>query len=141
MRILALDFGEKNIGVALSDPLGITARGLLTLKRESIKKDLLAIYELVEHHQAEQVVMGIPLNMDGSRGPAAFKVEEFARRLKGRLKVPVAFWDERLSTIAAQRVLLEGDVSRRGRREVIDKMAAVVILQNYLDSKNRDTRR
>lgn len=135
MRIMALDFGEKNIGVALSDPLGITASGLLTLKRESIKKDLLAIHILVEKHRVEEVVMGLPLNMDGSRGPKAREAEVFGRRLKGRVRVPVTFWDERLSTVAAERVLLEGDVRRQSRRNVIDKMAAVVILQNYLDAR------
>jgi putative holliday junction resolvase len=137
MRILALDFGEKNIGVALSDPMGITARGLLTLKRQSIKKDLQGIFDLVEQHDAGLVVMGHPLNMDGSRGPAAEKAEEFARRLRGRLNVVVTLWDERLSTRAAERVLLEGNVSRKGRQDVIDKMAAVVILQGYLDSRKQ----
>ena len=137
MRIMALDYGEKRIGVALSDPLGLTAGGLVTLKRENIKKDLLAIFELVETHQVEQVVLGLPRNMDGSLGPSAGQVKEFARRLKGRLQVPVVFWDERLSTRAAQRTLLEGDVSRRKRRDVLDKMAAALILQGYLDAGKR----
>ena len=137
MRIMALDYGEKRIGVALSDPLGLTAGGLVTLKRENIKKDLLAIFQLVETHQVEQVVLGLPRNMDGSLGPSAGQVKEFARRLKGRLQVPVVFWDERLSTRAAQRTLLEGDVSRRKRRDVLDKMAAAVILQGYLDAGKR----
>ena len=138
MRIMALDFGEKNIGVALSDPLRITARGLLTLKRQSIKKDLQGIFDLVQQHDLGLVVMGLPLNMDGSRGPAVEKAEEFARRLRGRLSVAVTLWDERLSTRAAERVLLEGNVSRTSRQNVIDKMAAVVILQGYLDS-NKNT--
>ncbi len=105
---------------------------------QSIKKDLLAIWDLVERYEVERVVMGHPLNMDGSRGETARGVEEFSRKLKGRLKVPVVLWDERLSTIAAERVLLEGNVSRKNRREVIDKMAAVVILQNYLDNLKID---
>jgi putative holliday junction resolvase len=137
MRILALDFGEKNIGVALSDPLGLTARGLLTLRRQSIKKDMQAIFDLVAEHDAELVLLGLPLNMDGSHGPAAEKAEEFGKRLKGRLNVAVKFWDERLSTRAAERVLLEGNVSRKGRQGVIDKMAAVVILQSYLDLRGK----
>jgi putative holliday junction resolvase len=137
MRIMALDFGEKNIGVALSDPLGVTAGGLLTLKRQSIKKDLQGIFDLVQQHDVGLVVMGLPLNMDGSRGPAVEKAEEFAKRLRGRLSVAVTLWDERLSTRAAERVLLEGDVSRRNRQNVIDKMAAVVILQGYLDSNKK----
>ena len=136
MRILALDFGEKNIGVAVSDSLGISARGLMTLRRQSIKKDLQEIFDLTQQHEAGLVVMGLPLNMDGSRGPAAEKAEEFARRLKGRLNIPVTLWDERLSTRAAERVLLEGNVRRKSRQDVIDKMAAVVILQNYLDSRS-----
>jgi len=134
MRILALDYGEKNMGVAVSDPLGMTAGGLTVLKRESIKKDLLAIHTLVETYQVEKVVLGLPLNMDGSKGPAALQVEAFARRLQGRLRVPVALWDERLSTVAAERALLEGEVSRRERGKIIDKMGAVIILQGYLDS-------
>ncbi len=138
MRIMGLDFGEKNIGVALSDPLGLTARGLMTLRRESIKKDLLALYALVEEHQVERVVLGFPRNMDGSRGPAALQAEAFARRLKGRLQVPVDLWDERLSTAAAERALLEGDVSRRRRGRVIDQVAAALILQNYLDARNAE---
>ena len=137
MRIMALDYGEKNIGVALSDPLGITARGLLTLKRQSIKKDLQGIFDLVQQYDVGLVVMGLPLNMDGSRGPAVKKTEEFAGRLRGRLSVAVTLWDERLSTRAAERVLLEGNVSRKSRQNVIDKMAAVVILQGYLDSSKK----
>lgn len=136
MRIMALDFGEKNIGVALSDPLGVTASGLVTLKRESIKKDLLAIHTLVEDYRVEQVIMGLPLNMDGSKGPAAREAEAFARRLKGRVRVPVLMWDERLSTAAAERSLLEGDVSRRDRGRVIDRVAAAIFLQSYLDARN-----
>ncbi len=133
MRIMALDLGEKYIGVAISDPLGLTSAGLLKIDRKSIKKDLYEIHRLVEEYAAERVVLGLPLNMNGTRGPAAEHAEAFARRLKGRLRVPVTMWDERLSTVTAEKVLIEGDVRRKERREVIDKMAAVVILQSYLD--------
>jgi putative holliday junction resolvase len=134
MRILALDYGEKNMGVALSDPLGLTAGALTTLRRESIKKDLLAIHTLVETYQVEKVVLGLPLNMDGRKGPAALRVEAFARRLQGRLRVPVVLWDERLSTVAAGKALREGEVGRREQGKVIDSMAAAIILQGYLDA-------
>jgi putative Holliday junction resolvase len=138
MRILGLDVGSKTIGVAVSDPLGWTAQGLTTLRRCGLPKDLAAICQYIRDYQAEEVLIGLPLNMNGSRGPSAEAAEQFGAKLgqaatKAGLAITVTMRDERLSTVAAQRVLLEGDVSRRGRKQVIDKMAAVLILQNYLD--------
>lgn len=136
MRILGLDLGEKTIGVALSDPLGWTAQGITTLRRGKDKEaDLAAIAALVEKFNVERVVIGLPLNMDGSMGPQALAALEFAGELQRRLNLPVETWDERLTTVAAEKVLLEGDVSRRGRKKVLDKLAAALILQNYLDRR------
>ncbi|NPV27740.1 MAG: Holliday junction resolvase RuvX [Firmicutes bacterium] len=134
MRIMGLDLGSKTIGVAISDPLGWTAQGLTTLTRTAEPgNDLERLKELIIQHQVEQVVVGLPRNMDGSYGPQAEKARQFAAELAEECQLPVTLWDERLSTVAAERALLAGDVSRRKRRQVIDKMAAVLILQNYLD--------
>ncbi len=139
MRMLGLDIGEKYIGVAVSDELGIAAGGVSTLQRQSIKKDMQHIYDLVEEYNASKVIAGLPINMNGTKGPTAEMVEAFTRRLKGRLTVPIVLWDERLSTLTAEKVLIEGNVRRNKRKNVIDKLAAVVILQNYLDSqKNKN---
>ncbi len=134
MRIMALDIGDKYIGVAVSDPLCITAGGLTTLQRQSLKKDLQKVSELVDEYEVSKVVAGLPLNMQGTKGQSAQKVEGFVRRLKGKLRVPIVYWDERLSTMTAEKVLIEGNVRRNKRKSVIDKMAAAIILQNYLDS-------
>ena len=138
MRIIGLDIGSKTIGVAVSDPLGWTAQGLTTLRRCGIKKDLAAVCRYIRDYGATEVLIGLPLNMNGSRGPSAEAAEQFAAELereagKAGLVIAITMRDERLSTVAAQRVLLEGDVSRRGRKQVIDKIAAVLILQGYLD--------
>ncbi|MCL1816576.1 MAG: Holliday junction resolvase RuvX [Clostridiales bacterium] len=138
MRILALDIGSKTIGVAVSDPFGWTAQGLTTIKRHSLPQDLAAVCGFIHEYEAEEVLIGLPLNMNGSRGPAAFMAEEFGAQLTKAaqaegLAVKLTMRDERLTTVAAQRVLLEGDVSRRSRKKVVDKLAAVLILQGYLD--------
>lgn len=140
MRILALDVGSKTIGVAISDPLGFTAQGLTTVQRRGLAADLAAITGYMEKYQVEEVLIGLPLNMNGSRGPSAALAEQFAADLARDLaarqpehNIAITLRDERLSTVGAGRALLEGDVSRRGRKQVIDKMAAVFILQGYLD--------
>lgn len=135
MRILGLDVGEKTIGVAVSDPFGFTAQGLEVIRRTSIKADLDRIAAIVAEYQVEQIVVGMPRRTDGSYGPEAEKIKLFAERLAKRINLPITFWDERFSTVAAERILLAGDVSRAKRRQVIDKIAASVILQAYLDRK------
>ncbi|MGI5882848.1 MAG: Holliday junction resolvase RuvX [Dethiobacteria bacterium] len=137
MRILCLDIGEKRIGVAISDPLGISAQGLGVLQRKGIKKDLAEIRRYVEDYQAGEIILGLPLNMNGSRGKKAEEILRLQDFLSEKIQIPVKTWDERLTTIEAQKVLLEGDVSRAGRKKVIDKLAAVLILDNYLRYKAR----
>lgn len=133
MRIMGLDVGTKTIGVALSDPLGWTAQGLTTIRRRSLAADLAALKELVRRYGVEELVVGLPRNMNGSLGSQAEAVRAFARHLQAEVGLPVHFIDERLTTVAAGRVLLEADLSRRRRRQVIDQVAATYILQGYLD--------
>lgn len=135
MRILGLDVGEKTIGVAVSDLMGWTAQGLTVVRRRSLEEDFAALRELVAEYQVEKFVVGMPRRTDGSYGPEAEKIYQFAEQLEREFALPVEYWDERFSTAAAERILLEGDVSRAKRRKVIDKVAAAVILQAYLDSK------
>ena len=134
MRVLGLDVGDNTIGVAISDPLGFTAQGLITIKRIDIHRDLEELRGLTEEYQVEKIIVGLPKNMNGSIGPQGEKVLEFVKTLEQALGIPVQTWDERLSTVSAEKVLIEGDVRRKKRKKVIDKMAAVLILQNYLDS-------
>ncbi len=137
MRVMALDMGEKTIGVAVSDSTMLIAQGVEIIKRKSLDKDLARLEELLQEYEVEEVVVGLPLNMNGSEGPEAQKARNFGEKIKARLKVPVIFWDERLTTMAAERTLLDADLSRAKRKKVIDKMAAVFILQNYLDRKRK----
>lgn len=132
MRILALDVGNKTIGVAVSDAMGWTAQGLETIRRKAITHDLERLQTLIKEYEVEEIVVGLPKNMNGTIGPQAESVQEFVEQLKGVVEQPVIFWDERLSTMEAQRALIDADVSRKKRKEVIDKMAAVVILKGYL---------
>ena len=135
MRALALDIGDKTIGVAVSDLLGLTAQGVETIRRTSNKNDLGRLGELVAQYEATTFVIGLPKNMDGSEGERCEQVRKFAAKLSAAFpNVKQIFWDERLSTVAATRSLLEADLSRRKRKKVIDKMAAVYILQGWLDS-------
>lgn len=136
MRIIGLDIGEKTIGVAISDALGWTAQGLETIKRTNLKKDIDSIKNLISQWDVSKIVIGLPKNMDGSMGPQADKVIEFAKRLKEKTAVDIVLWDERLTTVAAERLLIEADVSRAKRKKVIDKLAATYILQGYLDRKS-----
>jgi putative Holliday junction resolvase len=135
MRLLGLDVGERRIGVALSDPLGILASGLLTIQRRGEAQDLAAILELVSRHEVQGVVVGLPRRLDGSLGEQAHRVEAFAQRLAEVLPVPLEFWDERLSTVAAGRRLAESGRRGAARKARIDAAAAAYILQGYLDSR------
>ncbi|MDO8426905.1 MAG: Holliday junction resolvase RuvX [Deltaproteobacteria bacterium] len=135
MRVMGLDLGTKTIGVAISDEGGLIAQPVSTLKRVSIKKDLEALLKMAEDYAIEGFVVGMPINMDGTEGPRSKAVLKFVELLKERTRLPVSTWDERLSTVAVTRVLIEGDLSRSRRKEVVDKMAASYILQGFLDSR------
>ncbi len=133
MRLLGLDVGDKTIGVALSDETATIATGVGTIRRVGPKRDLRAVAELAHKHEAAEIVVGLPLGLDGTAGPQAQKVLAFIEALKPVARLPVVPWDERFTTVAAEQALIEADVSRRGRRAVVDKVAAIIILQNYLD--------
>lgn len=132
MRIMGLDYGEKRIGVAVSDPLGITAQGITVISYTNLDVALREIKALCIEYAVETIVVGNPYNMDGSRGSASEKAEKFAAELREVLSLEVNLIDERLSSISAEKVLLEGDISRKKRRKVKDKLAAVLILEQYL---------
>ena len=132
MRVAALDVGNVRIGVAVSDELGITANGIGIVKRVGGRRDLEALAALLAPYKPERLVVGLPLSLDGREGPQAVKVRTFATRAAEHLGVPLDFWDERLTTVEAERVLIEADVSRRRRRELVDKVAATIILQGWL---------
>ena len=137
MRILGLDFGEKTIGIAISDPFGWTAQGLEVIRRyeeNNLKDSINRIEEIVKQYQVEKIVLGLPKNMNNSLGFRVEKTQQFKLKLEKKLKLEVVFWDERLSTVGAERTLLEANLSRKKRKQVIDKMAAVFILQGYLDA-------
>lgn len=136
MRILGLDFGEKRIGVAVSDLLGYTAQGISTMRRENIGE----LQGLIKDYEVGRIIVGLPRNMDGSIGEQGKKVLDFVEKLKREIDLPIITWDERLTTREAERVLLAADLSRAKRKKVIDKLAAVLILQSYLDSRSRDRR-
>ena len=131
-----MDVGDKTVGVAVSDELKWTAQAVMTLKRENKKKDIEAIARLVKTYSAEEIVVGLPKNMDNSLGEQAEKVLKFAKSLETQMhKVTVTLWDERLSTSSANRVLISADLSRKKRKRVVNTLAAVVILQGYLDAQ------
>ena len=132
MRIMALDIGDKKIGVALSDPLKITSQGLETYIRKNSDEDYLYLAELIKKNDVEILVVGLPKNMNGTEGPMADKVREFVKKLGKHTDVRVDYADERLTTMEAEKMLISGDVSRKNRKKVIDKVAANLILQNYL---------
>lgn len=136
MRIMGLDYGSVTIGVAISDELLITAQGIETIRRKKenqLRKSLARIEELIEEYSVNLIVLGYPKNMDNSIGDRAKKTEEFAKTLERRTGLEVILWDERLTTVEASRVLMQGDVRRENRDSYVDKIAAVLILQNYLD--------
>ena len=132
-RLLGLDLGEKTIGVALSDTLLSVASPLVTLKRRKFSANAVELQVLIKEHGVGGIVVGLPLNMDGSEGPSAQSARAFARNFVATGDIPLIFWDERLSTAAVTRTLLEADSSRKRRAEVVDKMAASYILQGALD--------
>ncbi|NQT47274.1 MAG: Holliday junction resolvase RuvX [Candidatus Omnitrophica bacterium] len=135
MRVLGLDVGDVRIGIAVSDGLKMIAQALDTLTRKDASSDMAALGDIIKTNDVAEVVVGLPLNMDGSKGPRAELAIAFADKIKGSLGVAVTMWDERLSTVQAERTLLDADMSRRGRRRVIDKLAAQLILQSYLDAQ------
>lgn len=143
MRIMALDIGDKTVGVALSDELLITAQGLTTIQRVGIRKDTSKVLELLKEHGCATVVAGLPLNLDGTDSVQSDKVKEFMELLENKLRssgmqnVEIVYQDERFSTMMAERVLLEADLSRKKRKDVIDKQAATIILQSHLEQRNR----
>ena len=136
MRLLGLDVGTATIGVAVSDPLGLTAQGVTTIRRQSKEKDLAALEEIVRQYGVEAFVLGLPLLLNGDSDAAVDKVKHLAEQLEERFGLPIYYQDERMTTVAAHRVLLEGDVSRRKRKQVVDKLAAVFILSTYMENPN-----
>jgi putative Holliday junction resolvase len=134
-RILALDLGKKRIGLALSDPLGITAQGLPTLERTNIRTDLAALQRLAADHGVTMILMGNPLHMSGHEGRQAEYARKFAERLTERTGLNVRFWDERLTTVEAQRTLKASGISIEKRARAVDRLAAVILLESYLDSE------
>ncbi len=137
MRILGLDFGSKTVGVAVSDPLGITAQPVEIVRRKSeskLRQTLARIEELAKEYRAESFVLGLPKNMNNTMGERAEKSLAFKEMLEKRTGLPVVMWDERLTTVAANRAMMEGGVRRENRGEFVDSMAAALILQGYLDS-------
>lgn len=135
MRILALDVGEKTIGVAASDLLLMTAQGIEVIRRTSLDRDFSRLGELIAQYEVETIIVGLPKNMNGTIGPRGEMMQQFAANLQDLFpQTKVRLWDERLSTVGATKALIAADVSRAKRKKVIDKMAAVFILQGYLDS-------
>jgi putative Holliday junction resolvase len=136
-RLLGLDVGTKTIGVAISDERRVLASGRETIARTKLAKDLDALDRLVRDDKVGGIVIGLPLNMNGTEGPRCQSVRQFAADLEKRIALPIVLWDERLSTMAVTRTMLEADLSRRRRAEVVDKLAAVYILQGALDALAR----
>lgn len=134
-RILALDYGTKRIGVALSDELGWTAQPLETIERRTLARDIAHIEQLVQEHEVKEVLIGLPLRLDGEEGPAVQAVHEFIAHLGEALSVPIVTWDERMTTRSAEDLLIAADVSRRKRKGVVDRVAAAILLQSYLESQ------
>lgn len=147
MRILGLDYGSKTVGVAVSDPLGFTAQGVEIIRRKpenKMRQTLARIEELIAQYQVEEIVLGLPKNMNNTLGDRAEKSLELKETLERRTGLPVVMWDERLTTVSANRVLMETGVRRENRKEHVDEIAAVFILQGYLDylaNKNEETGR
>jgi putative holliday junction resolvase len=134
-RILALDYGSKRMGVALSDELGWTAQPLETFERKTLERDIAHIQELVTMHEVREVLIGLPLRLDGGEGPAVQAVQRFIGRLRETLSVPVITWDERMTTRAAEDLLIAADMSRKKRKGVVDRVAAAILLQGYLEAQ------
>lgn len=143
-RIMALDVGDKTIGVAVSDSLHITAQGITTIERIGIKKDTTKVLDLIREYDCDTLIIGLPKNLNGTDSIQTEKVYEFRTKMENKLRssgmgdMKVDYQDERLTTVMAEKVLIEADLSRKRRKEVIDKQAAVLILQSYLDSHSKD---
>ncbi|MCI9277984.1 Holliday junction resolvase RuvX [bacterium D16-50] len=138
MRIMGLDFGSKTVGVALSDSLLITAQGLEIIGRKEenkLRRTLARIEELIQEYEVTEIVLGLPKNMNGTEGERVALTREFAEKLERRTGLPVIFWDERLTTVAADKAMMEAGIRRERRKEYVDKIAASLILQGYLDSR------
>jgi len=133
VRYLGLDVGDARIGVALSDETATLASGLETIRRVGPKKDVRAILQLVQGHEVSEVVVGLPRSLNGALGPQAQKVLAFMDDLKTSISVPIVAWDERFTSVVAEKTLIEGEVSRKDRKSVVDKVAAILLLQGYLD--------
>lgn len=137
MRLMGLDYGDRRIGVAVSDAFGWTAQGVGVVEKRRDGGEIEAIAAIVQEREVTEIVVGLPKNMNGSIGPRGEICIAFAQILREKLNLPVHLWDERLTTVSAERTLLEADISRKKRKQVVDKMAATLILQNYLDSKTK----
>ena len=134
MRILALDVGTKNIGMAICDPLGITAQSLPTIRRKGqTEKDVQFVTDAVKEYAVETIVVGLPKNMNGTEGPSCDMAKEFAAEVEKAVDTPIVFWDERLTSRIAENAMIEADLSRKKRKQKVDSLAAILILQNYLD--------
>lgn len=136
-RILGLDLGQKTIGVAISDPLGFTAQGLTTIRRSNKEKDIEDLRKICDDYKVETIVLGLPKNMNGTIGPSGELAMAFGKLIEEELKIEVKFWDERLTTVAAHKAMLEADLSRNKRKKIVDKVASTYILQGYLDRISR----
>ena len=135
-RILAIDYGSRRMGLAVSDPLGITAQGLETLERKNKRADFGRLERTIREYQVREIVLGNPLRMSGQEGTQSQKVAEFAEALRERFQLPVHLWDERLTSAEANRLLREAEVSIKKRAQAVDRMAAVLILQSFLQSRS-----
>ena len=135
-RILCLDLGDKRIGIAISDEFRLTAQPHKVIERKNSSFDFSKIIDIIESFQIGEIIVGMPFNMNGSMGPQAQKALAFIDKLKDKVQIPINQWDERLSSCAAEKTLIEANISRRKRKNIIDKMAAQYILQGYLDHKN-----
>lgn len=141
MRILGLDFGSRTVGVAVSDSLLLTAQGVETIERKDenkLRKTCARIEELIAQYEVTEIVLGLPKNMNNTEGERVEKTKEFGEMLERRTGLPIVYWDERLTTVAAEQILMESGVRRENRKAVIDKVAAGLILQGYLDSLKKD---
>lgn len=140
MRIMGLDFGSKTVGVAISDPLLITAQGIEIIRRKDenkLRQTLARIEELIQEYEVEEIVLGLPKNMNDTAGPRVVLTMDFKEKLERRTGLPVHTWDERLTTVAADKAMMEVGIRRENRKEYVDKIAAVFILQGYLDYRKR----
>lgn len=134
MRVLALDVGTKTIGVAVSDELKISSNGVKKINRTSLKNDLSEIKKIIDQYKPVEIVVGIPYREDGLMAARGVDIKKFSKKIENNFKIPIVYFDESYSTVTAEKALIEADVSRKKRKKVVDKMAAVVILQEYLES-------